>query len=304
MNIYKPLGPNVPQTSKVNAKHLVLDLLLALGEKALTAREAVSAAALFGITENSLRVTLARLCAAKLIEATERGAYRLGYAATRLAGDVASWRTVEQRLRPWDGDYVVVHSAALPRSDRPALRQRERALQMLGFRELQHGLHVRPNNLEHDLDAVRQRLYTLGLDRDAAVFLGSGFDTTQQQALTQLWDGAALNASYQTQRIELLAWLERSDQLSTARAARESFLLGGQAIRHIVYDPLLPEPLVDTAQRHAFIRAVHQFDADGRAIWARFFESIAPTSSAKANHAPRATAQAVHCPSPSPQEMP
>ena len=287
-----PSQSPVSLARKVDPKHLVLDLLLAIGDKSLAAREAVSAAALFGITENSLRVTLARLCSAKLIEATERGAYRLGCAAAKLAGDVANWRTIEQRLRPWDGDYVVVHSAALLRSDRPALRQRERALQMLGFRELQHGLHVRPNNLERDLDAVRQRLYTLGLDRDAAVFLGSDFDATRQHTLAQLWDGAALNASYQAQRTELLAWLERSGQLGTARAARESFLLGGQAIRHIVYDPLLPEPLVNTAQRQAFIRAVHQFDADGRTIWARFFETITPNG-IKTPRAPSALAQAV-----------
>ena len=74
---------------------------LAAGDQVLTAREAVAAAALFGITENSLRVTLARLCATQLIQATERGAYRLGSAGTGLAGEVASWRTAEQRVRTW-----------------------------------------------------------------------------------------------------------------------------------------------------------------------------------------------------------
>lgn len=264
-----------PAASRVNPKHLVLDLLLAAGDQVLTSREAVAAAALFGITENSLRVTLARLCATQLIEATERGAYRLGSAGTGLAGEVASWRTAEQRVRPWQGDFIMVHSAALTRSDRSALRQRERALEMLGFRELQHGLHARPNNLERDLDTVRQRLHALGLDPQAAVFLGSGFDKGLHAALTQLWDGATLSASYQTRQHELQGWLAGAPTLDTARAARESFLLGGAAIRQIVYDPLLPEPLVDTARRHAFIETVHQFDAAGRVIWARFFGTLA-----------------------------
>ena len=278
MNSISAIGFPGPAASRVNPKHLVLDLLLAVGDQVLTSRQAVAAAALFGITENSLRVTLARLCASQLIEATERGAYRLGSAGTGLAGEVASWRTAEQRVRPWHGDFIMVHSAALTRSDRSALRQRERALEMLGFRELQHGLHARPNNLERDLDTVRLRLQALGLDPQAAVFVGSGFDKGLHATLTQLWDGATLSASYQTRQHELLNWLASAPTLDTARAARESFLLGGAAIRQIVYDPLLPEPLVDTARRHAFIETVHQFDAAGRVIWARFFGTLAAPS--------------------------
>ena len=292
MNHSETLDPLSSQANKVNPKHLVLDLLLAVGNNTLTARQAISAAALFGITENSLRVTLARLCAASLIEASERGAYRLGRAAISLAGDVANWRTAEQRLRAWQGDYIVVHTAALARSERAANRLRERALQMLGFRELLYGLHVRPNNLERDLGAVRERLHALGLDRRAAVFLGSNFDSTLHRQLPLLWDSDALNNGYQTGRAELLDWLERAEQLDVAHAARESFLLGGQAIRQIVYDPMLPEPLVDTARRHAFIETVQQFDAAGRIIWARFFETIAPTG-IKTPRSPSALAQAV-----------
>lgn len=292
MNANPTSLPSRPQDNRVNPKHLVLDLLLAVGDQALTAREAVAAAALFGITENSLRVTLARLCATQLIEATERGAYRLGNAGAGLAGEVASWRTAEQRVRPWQGDFIMVHSAALSRSDRSALRQRERALDMLGFRELQFGLHARPNNLERDLDAVRQRLHALGLDDPAAVFLGSGFDDRVRKTLAELWDGAALNANYQAQGSKLLAWLATAPTLDTARAARESFLLGGEAIRQIVYDPLLPEPMVDTMQRHAFIEAVHRFDAAGRAIWARFFETLA-NHSVRSGRTPSAAFEAV-----------
>lgn len=284
--------PAGPEANRVNPKHLVLDLLLAIGDQALTAREAIAAAALFGITENSLRVTLARLCSTKLIDATERGAYRLGSAGTGLAGDVASWRTAEQRVRPWQGDFIMVHSAALTRSDRSALRQRKRALDMLGFRELQYGLHARPNNLERDLDAVRRRLHALGLDGPAAVFLGSGFDDSVRKALAKLWDGAMLNASYQAQSNSLRAWLATAPTLDTARAARESFLLGGEAIRQIVYDPLLPEPMVDTTRRHEFIEAVHQFDAAGRVIWTRFFETL-PNPSIRSGRTPSAAFEAV-----------
>lgn len=262
---------------KVNPKNLILDLMLAVGDKPLTARDAIQAGGLFKISENSLRVTLARLSAAGLIEVAGRAAYRLGPAATDLAGEVASWRRAEARLRPWQGGYVVVHCGALGRSDRAALLQRERALQMLGFRPFERGLHIRPDNIEPHVDAVRQRLYKLGLDRDAAVFLADGLDPERDARARQLWDGKALTQSYRQLRMKLEQWLAGANRRSLDVTARESFLLGGRAIHQLVFDPLLPEPLVDTAERHAFIQSVHRFDETGRAIWNRFFASIAET---------------------------
>lgn len=265
---------------KVNPKSLILDLMLAVGDKSMSAREAIVAGALFNISENSLRVTLARLSAAGLIEVAERGAYRLGPAALDLASEVATWRTLETRLRTWQGGYIVVHSGALGRSDRAAMQQRERALQMLGFRPLERGLHIRPDNIEHDLDGVRQRLYKLGLDRDAAVFLASGLDPVREALVQHLWDGPALTHTYRQLRVELETWLSNADRLTLDAAARESFLLGGRSIHQLVFDPLLPAPFVDTGERHAFIQVVHHFDACGRAIWKRFFASMAETPAA------------------------
>jgi phenylacetic acid degradation operon negative regulatory protein len=260
---------------RVNPKNLILELLLAVGDRALTARDAIQACALFHISENSLRVTLARLSASGFIEVAGRAAYRLGPAATDLAMEVATWRVAESRLRPWQGGYVVVHSGALGRSDRVALQRRERALKMLGFRALERGLHIRPDNIEHSITEVRERLYKLGLNREAAVFLASHLDSEREAAVRTLWDGPILTQGYQQLRMQLEQWLEGADQRPLDVAARESFLLGGNAIRQLVFDPLLPDPFVDTAQRHAFIHSVQRFDAAGRAIWNRFFDSIA-----------------------------
>jgi phenylacetic acid degradation operon negative regulatory protein len=260
---------------KASPKNLILDLMLALGDKPMLAREAIAACALFRITENSLRVTLARLSAVGLIEVSGRGTYRLGPAALDLAGDVATWRTLEQRLRPWQGGYIMVHSGALGRSDRMALQRRERALHMVGFMPLERGLHIRPDNTERHVDDVRQRLYKLGLDREAPVFAASSLDPVHEAKAQHLWDGAALTQSYTRRRNDLEAWLLKAAQLPLDVAARESFMLGGAAIHQLVFDPLLPEPLVDTGARHAFIQTVQRFDEAGRTIWRRFFESLA-----------------------------
>lgn len=262
-------------------RHLILDLLLAGGEP-LSVREAIKACAVFGIRENSVRVALVRLSAEGLIEANGRGSYQLSGKAHELADDVATWRTAEQRVRPWHGAWIAVHCSALGRSDRVALRRRTRALAMLGFRELDAGLFLRPDNIENGVDDVRRRLHTLGLEREAAVYVASGFDAAREAQLRRLWDGKALNASYRRLRAQLEAWLARSDQLEPETAAREAFLLGGQAIRQIVYDPLLPEPLVDVEARHAFVDTVRRFDQAGKLIWRSLHAFTAGRSAAPA----------------------
>jgi phenylacetic acid degradation operon negative regulatory protein len=259
-------------TSAPSAKSLILDMLLAAEGRPLSARDAILACSVFSISDNSVRVALARLASASMIEAGGRGTYRLGPMAMELAGDVATWRSAEQRVRPWAGGYIAVQAGALGRSDRAALRRRSRALQMLGFRELDKGLYVRPDNLDGGVEVVRQRLYTLGLEREAIVFLASGLDADREAAARRLWDGKALSARYRKLRQQMEAWLARFAELEPDVAARESFLLGGRAIREVVFDPLLPEPLVDVAERHAFVAMVHRFDQAGRVAWQRFYE--------------------------------
>lgn len=255
------------------AKSLILDLLLAADGAPCTVKDAITACSLFSISENSVRVAVVRLSSAGMIEAVGRGAYRLGPMAMELAGDVATWRTAEQRMRPWSGGYVVAFCGALGRSDRAALRRRTRALQMLGFRELQKDLFVRPDNIEDGIDTIRQRLHTLGLERKASVFLASAFDAERDALARLLWDGKALTALYKQLRLQLEEWMERSAELEPDVAARESFLMGGRAIRQVVFDPLLPEPFVDAKERHAFLETVRRYDHAGRVVWQRFFEA-------------------------------
>ena len=153
------------------ARSLILNLLLASEERGQSARELIASCALFAIRENSVRVALVRLAADAMIEPAGRGAYRLGPRAAVLADDVATWRSAEERVRDWTGGWIVVHVGALGRSNRVKLRVRDRALAMLGLRELERGLYVRPDNLAGGVEEVRSRLKKLGLDEAAAVFI-------------------------------------------------------------------------------------------------------------------------------------
>lgn len=262
-------------TSTTNPRRLILRLLLAARGEPLTAREAVVACDLFGIRENAARVTLVRLGAAGMVEQVGRGSYRLTQGAAGFATEIAAWRDAEKGLRRWSGAYVAVHLGALARTDRAALRRRERALSLVGMRELEPDLHVRPDNLEGGVEGVRRRLVSLGLDEGAAVFVAGSFDAGREARARGLWDGKALSAGYARTRAELERWLAQSARLGADAAARESFVMGDRAIRQLVFDPLLPEPLVDVDARRAFVDVLRRFDAAGRTIWRTFYRAVA-----------------------------
>lgn len=248
-------------------RDLILKFLLTRDDGVLSARDVISACALFGIRENSVRVALVRLAAAGMIEAAGRGTYCLGANAANLAEDVRDWRNTEARIGHWHGGWIVAHCAGLGRTDRAQLRSRERAFELVGFRELERELFVRPDNLAGGVGMVRKRLYKLGLETSAAVFLATEFDPMRESRARALWDGKALNRAYRKTAEKLRKWLTRIDEMEMEVAARESFLLGSAAIRQLVYDPLLPEPLVNVQERQAFIDILIRYDDVGHAIW-------------------------------------
>ena len=47
----------------------------------------------------------------------------------------------------------------------------------------------------------------------------------------------------------------------------ESFLIGGDAIRQLANDPLLPEPIVASRERRRLIDALRSYDRLGRKMW-------------------------------------
>lgn len=250
-----------------NPKKLILGLLLAAPGQSITVQEAINACGLFNITENNVRVSLVRLSSEGMIESCGRGAYQLGPNAQKTALEVSEWETAEQRLIDWNGSYSCVHSAALPRSDRKAIKNRERAFEILGFRELERGLHIRPNNIEGGISHARERLLALGVEAPIVTFSATEFNTEQAATIPTLWDGKSLSTLYKTECQRLVRWMENHHELELEVAARESYLIGGQAIRQVVFDPWLPEPMVDVSARHDFVAAVKRFDKVGKDIW-------------------------------------
>jgi phenylacetic acid degradation operon negative regulatory protein len=257
---------------KPTAKTLVLDLLSTLNGRSMPVRALIAGGALFGIEENSLRVALARLLVAGTLERDERGEYRLGERAQAVQRQVVSWRRLEERLRPWQGGWIGVHLSGLGRATRSELRRRERALRFLGFRELAAGLEVRPANLAGGLAEVSCRLASLGLPEQAPTFAIAELEPATEARARALWNTQQLVARYRASRRELAQSESRLQTLPLAEAMAESFLLGGTVIRQLVYDPLLPEPIVPQSERRALIGAMERYDRLGQSFWRAFFQ--------------------------------
>jgi phenylacetic acid degradation operon negative regulatory protein len=227
----------------------------------------VEAAEILGIGENSLRVALTRLRASGHVESDERGLYRLGPAAEALHQQVLSWRTAEDRNDRWDGSWVAVEPGEIRGVSRGAATRRARTLRLLGFRPFRGTLALRPNNLVGGVEAVRTQLGSLGVGPESTVFLISNLDAENEQRARNLWDTEQLDAGYLEMRKKLEQSTTRLPTLSREAAMEEAFRLGGEAIRQIVFDPLLPSPIISTKPRRALVETMKRYDRLGRRFW-------------------------------------
>lgn len=256
------------------ARSLVLDLLSTLRRGSMPVRALVDAGALLGIEENNIRVSLARLYASGRIERDERGRYRLGPAVAAISGRLRSWRDLTQRQRAWKGDWLAVHCARLGRGG--ARRRRERALDLLGFRELEPGFSLRPDNLRGGLDGAREQLVSLatGIEvTDTAlgrVFLVRDLDPASDLEARSLWDAAALAEASRASLEALRDSEARIAGLSNEEAMVETFLVGGRVLRQLVRHPLLPAEILDPKPLTDLLEAMKAYDRLGRDAWAPF----------------------------------
>lgn len=255
------------------AKSLIIDLLSSVRGQPMPVRALVAAGAVFGISAESIRVALVRLCRRDTIARNERGQYSIAPAAQPVQAHVTAWMHTEERLVPWRGAWIGVHTAGLARADRASARRRERALQFLGFRRLAPHLFVRPDNLKGGVVAVRSELLGLGLGPAALVYAIAQLDPATEKRARALWDGDALRCAYRAACAALARSADGLAGMAAPDAMVESFVLGGQVIRQLALDPLLPEPIVPAAERAALVEAMRDYDRRGRECWRPFMKT-------------------------------
>lgn len=265
-------------TQKLNARHLITDLLLASEGQAVSIKQMILAAKLFGLSENGIRVAVTRLSSEGVIVAVERGVYQLSEQSHEWANVMLNRRTGLRETKVWNQQYLAVLTGTLGRVDRTALKRRERALKHYGFRELEQGVFIRPDNLAASFEDILKNLKTTGLEPEAKMCQISYFDQVTTGMIKKLWSTETLNKNYEKYSHIIQHWLSRVPALGLEDASRESLLLGRQTISLLMNDPLLPEPFINIEARNQFAADVQQLDQVGQQLWQQLHESSLGTT--------------------------
>lgn len=204
---------------RLNARGVILSLLVSNHPARPTPAQIVRAAAVFGIKESAARVALSRMVSGGDLTRTRHG-FRLS--APLLERRQRLLHEVEQKTRPWTGEWeiVVVTGTGREPGDRAALRTR---LSRIRLAELREGVWLRPANLTRALD--------LG-DEPVEVLEGRPARHADE-LLESLWN--------------LPAWEAESRRLlrlmNLARSTVDRFTVATAIVRHLLTDPVLPQQL-------------------------------------------------------------
>lgn len=249
-------------------RSVVLNVVRTATVPSVSVATLIAVGALFGLTANALRVATARLVADGLLESDERGSYRLGSKATPVQAHVEDWRRGDGRMRPWKGGWLAVSLG--PKVERAVRRSSLRALGRLGLREGLPGIWLRPDNLAPSWPQTIERLSMLGLEDGAEPFRARDLSRPLRHRLHALWPTRALQQGYERALRDLRRSLSQIDTMPRDTALVESYLIGGEAIRVLATDPLLPEAIMAGDTRRELSESMLRYDRVGRQLWRRF----------------------------------
>jgi len=227
----------------------------------------VLAYSLFGVSENSARVAMARLVAEGQLKSAGRGIYTLGKQAAFTGQDIQGWNNRLTATCAWNGNFYAVFTAHLGRSNRKQLQLREKALALLGFREFEQGLFLRPANLNLGLAGIQEKLLAQGVEKTVLAFEMKPASPAQTSLIQKLWDIRKLEKLYLSHTKKLNDWMQGYSRMKLEKAARDAYLVGSQAIYEVRRDPLLPAEWINAAARQQFFESVLRFDETGTRVW-------------------------------------
>lgn len=256
------------------AKQLILSLLSQRDIETMSIAQLIAWGALFDHEAGAMRVTAARLVKQGLLETSERGVYAMGAEGQVLRQTAYSWREANDRVERWGGGWLCAHTAHLGRSDKTALRARERAFRLTGFARLAPGLWCRPDNLAERNEETFNRLTTMGLDSGALLITASELQGDLENNLQSLWPRKDLEQGYDDCIEMMKISRKRLRAMAIEEAARESFLIGEYVIRQINADPLLPDEMIDARRRREMIEAMADYNDFCTPIWIDFLTTL------------------------------
>jgi phenylacetic acid degradation operon negative regulatory protein len=257
----------------VSAKSIILEILSVaplIHGPSVPVRILVKAADVFEVAENSVRVAIVRLRAEGLVESEDRGQYQLGQAASPSTSRSRAGACWKARCRPgtaagWPASRRTSPARTAPRCGGASRRSRWRA----------SGGCVRGCTCAPPTSRVTWRSSGRACAswawRTAPWSSASrGSSRPKRRAPARLWDKKALRAVYRDMKEQLEASSRRIDQMALEDAVREAFLVGREAVRWVVFDPLLPDELVAADERRALVATLEAYSDRGLDLWRDF----------------------------------
>jgi len=258
------------QTSALDARTLLLDLVGTNRPPAYTVQQLLKAGEAFGIGSAAMRTALSRLTRDGQIEHLERGLYGAGPAARPWQRQLRTWHKHAVRPTGWKEDWLVAVAGTADRTNRTVWRHTQRVLRLWGFAEAKANVWVRPGNIEDSLDDRRRQMSEYGGSSGLMIVRATQLDPVQESAFRALWDVPRMQAQYteMNRRLELSA--AQINSKSVADAAAEALLLGRTCIRMLNLDPALPEELCPSANRRKMTRSMIAYNQKGTETWFKF----------------------------------
>ncbi|HYU85893.1 MAG TPA: PaaX family transcriptional regulator C-terminal domain-containing protein [Kribbellaceae bacterium] len=218
----------------VAARSVLLSVLLGAHPPSLPARDLVAFGEYLGIAETTVRAALSRMVAAGDL-------LKDGTVYTLSERLVARQRRQDEAVSPstraWRGGWELAAVTGTGRSaaDRADLRA---TLTSLRLAELREGLWLRPDNL--------RRAWPAGLDAVCRRFSGRP-DGVPAELAASLWD----LDGWARQGEELLGLMDDEDP-------PKRFAAAAAVVRHLLGDPVLPEPLLPANWPAAALRSSYE----------------------------------------------
>lgn len=259
------------KTVEHDARRTVLTLMNAMGGTASVAR-LLRATDILGVEQGAVRMALTRLKSKKVLENPRRGVWSLSADGHSTRGYVDAWRIIQSRVMSWDEHSWVAYRASGSFQDTASGRARARTTRILGMRQWQHNLWVRPNNLVAEVVGLRARILAQADSQDDLVFLIQGLSQSDATTIRGLWDVSGLEAQYVSCVERMNAARSAAKEQSLDLAARNVYEVGDSVIRTLAIDPLLPADMIDTSLRAECIEVLRSFDVFGRHLWRQVLE--------------------------------
>lgn len=241
-------------------KAIILNILRASHPHPLSTANILETGDVLGVSANNMRVSLTRLVASGLISSPSRGLYQLAAETNIISSYLESWRQGNKRIGQWDQSWL----AAIPSKPYKHLK----ALERMGFREISAGLWARPNNLTLSQHQLTNILNGFQVQFDVSPFVMHSLNEAEVQSWKSLWPSEdTLNEQYLFAVTELQQSISRLPQQTLKQQLKETFLLGGEAIKTLMAAPLLPNDWIQTSALEQLTDAMLDYDVVGRNIW-------------------------------------